>query len=532
MKFNFREWFLIENTVSQLIKANPLAPQIMQWVTSEISTVRWTRNTTENDTLPIKKLLVYWIGKEIKSKATDKQAYTNSQLQNYARDLTYRFTRDSADYLVYLMKDQPNLMRSKFNNSQYLPTDLVKDSEAWHEKLTQQERLGADPGRKVEIAGMPAGYYWVCLDKESCDKEGSAMGHCGNAGAKHGDMVWSMRDPKGVPHLTFIVNEKQLGESKGYGNNKPEAKYHPHIAAILLGTDNGNSIIDYIKGGGYKPEANFHFDDFDEATQKRVLAAKPYIQSYFDYLKHTAGNDPEKFKEKIGEALGFKFDSVDMAKQNVILKKFDDIDKMTQFLQNETGSDVKELPDFDNMHDWDHDVDTEDAIRTFENEADSKNQALMDEIIKLLGGDVEIKTDDDDEDYEEDHDVSWAANENDSVNSALLHSASDGYRIGAESDAYKSVQSFMSNEKDENGHGFYLEMPDKHHYTIEISMKDLEALYKANDWEYENFADEIVFKYEAPYNGFSGFDDEGYNERLGEMLADAKDEIASEKVKS
>ena len=36
------------------------------------------------------------------------------------------------------------------------------------------------------------------------------------------------------PHLTFIVNDGYLGESKGFANQKPASRYHPYIARLLL----------------------------------------------------------------------------------------------------------------------------------------------------------------------------------------------------------------------------------------------------------------------------------------------------------
>src|ERR1019366_1368917 len=103
-------------------------------------------------------------------------------------------------------------------------------------------------------------------------EEAKSMGHCGNEGANANDNILSLRDANNVPHLTFIVNDEELGQSKGAGNSKPSKAYHPQIVALLL-----SPYINFIKGGGYLPENNFHFEDLDPQLQQKVLLVKPNI---------------------------------------------------------------------------------------------------------------------------------------------------------------------------------------------------------------------------------------------------------------
>lgn len=113
---------------------------------------------------------------------------------------------------------------------------------------------------------------WFNLNKEYCETEGNAMGHCGNsASASNDDTVLSLREHikrnTWVPHATFILNKRtgMVGEMKGYGNKKPAEKYHDAILALLM----YDSDIKGLVGGGYLQEENFHLtDDLDEDDKR------------------------------------------------------------------------------------------------------------------------------------------------------------------------------------------------------------------------------------------------------------------------
>lgn len=120
-------------------------------------------------------------------------------------------------------------------------------------------------------------YKWYLLDRESCSAEGNAMGHCGNAGSpKSGDQILSLRrviKHNGIayfrPSLTFIINNGILGEMKGRANNKPNSKYHPYIMGLLK-----LPFIKGIRGGGYKPEANFDVSDLTDEQRAELSELK------------------------------------------------------------------------------------------------------------------------------------------------------------------------------------------------------------------------------------------------------------------
>lgn len=129
----------------------------------------------------------------------------------------------------------------------------------------------------VELVLDMGQYKWYLLDRESCGLEGEAMGHCGNTGSpKSGDQILSLRqiikqDEQEYyrPSLTFIINDGILGEMKGRANNKPDKKYHPYIMGLLK-----LPMIKGIRGGGYKPEANFDLADLTEEQRKELVEIK------------------------------------------------------------------------------------------------------------------------------------------------------------------------------------------------------------------------------------------------------------------
>ena len=121
------------------------------------------------------------------------------------------------------------------------------------------------------------GWGWYLIEKGFSMEEARAMKHCGNGSGKKGDRLLSLREsvktPSGTflkPHLTFILNRGYLLEMKGFANQKPDRRFHPYIKELLLMDE-----IKGLRGGGYLPENNFHFFDFDEPLLPRIINHKP-----------------------------------------------------------------------------------------------------------------------------------------------------------------------------------------------------------------------------------------------------------------
>lgn len=137
-----------------------------------------------------------------------------------------------------------------------------------------------------EIIKLDKKMSWFDLKKPYCQKEGEAMGHCGNKGGfAMTDTVLSLRETKkgkdGIliskPHLTFILKSGEyLGEMKGRGNSKPKSEYHPYIVQLLLHKKpNSDFLIKRIEGGGYKPMNNFSLEDLEPKLLQTIIKARP-----------------------------------------------------------------------------------------------------------------------------------------------------------------------------------------------------------------------------------------------------------------
>lgn len=205
-----------------------------------------------------------------------------------------------------------------------LPSTILVDFEkmenAWKEERKAQVE---DSGKKIIDLGD--GWAWYDLEKPYCDAEGDAMGHCGNAADwKHDDTVLSLRKKTASglsPHLTFIRHgDGFLGEMKGRGNDKPSAKYHKAILALLK-----SPYVNGIAGGGYKPENNFALDDLPYGEIENLKKAKWGFCQYWELIRD--GKDEEAKKLIIALASRVS-SSISVTDRHVILANFDSIDEM------------------------------------------------------------------------------------------------------------------------------------------------------------------------------------------------------------
>ena len=146
----------------------------------------------------------------------------------------------------------------------------------------------AEQGAEV-VLRFPNGLAWWLLDREYCQHEADAMGHCGNAGGRKTDRILSLRktEKRGgqtfhVPYATFILSESgKLGEMKGRFNNSPKhafeeghspSDFHDEIFALLK-----LPMITGIVGGGYMPQENFKVADLPPEQIEALGEIKPQM---------------------------------------------------------------------------------------------------------------------------------------------------------------------------------------------------------------------------------------------------------------
>lgn len=159
-----------------------------------------------------------------------------------------------------------------------LLADLKVIEDEWRAENARRKRYVKNGADKA-VMTFPDGMFWAHLDRTSCKIEGEAMGHCGNSAAeKPGDTILSLRAPSdragySHPALTFILHRNgTLGEMKGRFNEKPEARYHPHIVALLK-----MPLIKGITGGGYDAARNFSLNDLSTTDREALVREKPEL---------------------------------------------------------------------------------------------------------------------------------------------------------------------------------------------------------------------------------------------------------------
>lgn len=184
----------------------------------------------------------------------------------------------------------------RFSNQKM--SDVISQFREWEYEWQKEAKTSFDdteehPTQTV-LKKYPNGFEWVSLNKTYCEKEGSAMGHCGNRpSAREGDNVISLRkvEMRGKqrfvrPSLTFIYNniDRQFGEMKGRANEKPNQKYHEYIVDLLLMKDKtGNFLFKKLNPDyGYMAENNFRISDLNKIHLQIIKDQRPDLFSTND----------------------------------------------------------------------------------------------------------------------------------------------------------------------------------------------------------------------------------------------------------
>ena len=170
-------------------------------------------------------------------------------------------------------------------------TEFAVAEDGW--KKAAKGALRPHNGDEI-IEQFPDGWAWWKLNRSYCSEESEAMGHCGNVvgRTKTDQRILSLRQPVKLgketlwkPFLTFILEpDGYLGEMKGRGNEKPAAKYHPYIMALLKNPD-----IKGIQGGGYLPSHNFNLTDLTKEQRGELQSVNPELVTIRERLRQLNG---------------------------------------------------------------------------------------------------------------------------------------------------------------------------------------------------------------------------------------------------
>jgi len=118
-------------------------------------------------------------------------------------------------------KEKPKLMQMSFDDVK----DAVEDFDSDGKKPPTQHPVFHDFGDGWTVQELPGTY---------CEEEKDAMQHCGRA-RERDSTLYSIRDPRGYPHVTIEWNENQGKAIQIFGkqNKKPAPKYQKYVDALF-----------------------------------------------------------------------------------------------------------------------------------------------------------------------------------------------------------------------------------------------------------------------------------------------------------
>ena len=169
-------------------------------------------------------------------------------------DLEFRGKVDHIlDYLIYYLKENTS---KNLKNMTWV--HVKKGIKKWEEAFKKDESNKPLPGEK-RVVVSEGGYFWVELtDKASLENEGSRMDHCVGGYCDQVESgnttIYSLRDPKNIPHLTVeldligyddsyaeeyeddyheVYHDPSIVQISGKANSSPKFKYKEQFLDLL-----------------------------------------------------------------------------------------------------------------------------------------------------------------------------------------------------------------------------------------------------------------------------------------------------------
>lgn len=414
--------------------------------------------------------------------------------------------------------DATKKMWNNLGNAEFSFNDL---NEVYHtylrkkeEKQQEEEKLklaqNEDYANNETVLQFPDGFKWVTNPKGFCEIEAELMGHCGNKpSVKAGDIMFSLRDKRNIPYLTFIVNNKTLGklnvlgESKGRGNTKPPANLHKYIVPFLI------KFVDYIHGGGYAPERNFDFSDLSKGDRENIIKAKPSINSLKLVLEGLNSEDKVK---AISDYFDYPADGISEDGKYILMDVFEDL-KDLHDRGKEDDNYAELMSSFEN---WFPDLSYEDYMI---DNANPKNLKIMMKIAKVNDEDElkEFIREDDDDAGEK-------------LKDALIRASETGVIHGSESEAWKDIKKSLESIND---YGFFVKLNGAKGIEVYFALKELDSaevkeIKEEINGGYKSVTDFWNWGFKQNYHGYDGFSEESFNEELTDRLDEVVDEIKKE----
>lgn len=144
------------------------------------------------------------------------------------------------------------------------------DNEALRSSATPIEILQGDQP-VLQVPGT--GRTWWHLPYNSHEPESKMMGHCGACQFPQNNLL-SLRDATPRPELTFewSPTTRELYQTKGPKNSKPNSKYYSDIVALLL-----SDVVNGIAEESWFPGTDFSIFDLPENMLTQIIATKPKL---------------------------------------------------------------------------------------------------------------------------------------------------------------------------------------------------------------------------------------------------------------
>ena len=197
------------------------------------------------------------------AKMSDKLKNDITTVRDYLYDVALMYV-DKVARTAEATKQKPKIRYDylKTTNEYNTFEQALSAAQEWHEKLAQnlEQKLKAQEILKKSQVGarfvmaLPDGMSaYQLTTAEALDFESEFMGHCVgkggyDQGVKDGSLqIYSIRDERGEPHVTFEVRDGVIQQCKGKQNKAPVAKYMPAVQAFIkqnkfkLGGDKRNT---------------------------------------------------------------------------------------------------------------------------------------------------------------------------------------------------------------------------------------------------------------------------------------------------
>ena len=279
LKKQCREW------LASIYEENPHSLPFEEVTESDIKDIKWAQDAINN-------------GGSVHKYITDKN-FPDDVVDNLtkARDFLYQRAIETVDKQIQDAEQRPKNKKNIINLSallsQYKSLDLILEgADKWHqeiaERAAQEAQKEADFKKTLEgtefLMDLPGGLKaYRLLTPEALDYESSKMGHCvGSGGYDSGvkagtTKIYSLRDKKGEPHVTFEVrmnnDTEEMHQCKGKENKAPVDRYLQAVQTFIrekkfkIKADLKNTRLLYLDGEYYDlfnlPEGSVIKGDLD-----------------------------------------------------------------------------------------------------------------------------------------------------------------------------------------------------------------------------------------------------------------------------